>query len=48
MDYGINYDIDGYIPLTVFEHFDWNADQNVEFVPHYIIDGKKWLINVIE
>lgn len=37
MDYGMGYD-DAYIPLTVFEHFDWNADQNCD--PHYIFDGK--------
>lgn len=37
MDYGYGYDVDAYIPLTVFEHFDWNADQST--VPQYIIDG---------
>lgn len=37
MDYEYGYDIDAYIPLTVFEHFDWDADQIP--VPQYIVDG---------
>lgn len=40
MDYGYGYDVDAYIPLTVFEHFDWNADQSGAIVPQYIIDGR--------
>ncbi|KAJ6647503.1 Ubiquitin carboxyl-terminal hydrolase CYLD, partial [Pseudolycoriella hygida] len=38
MDYGYGYDIESYIPLTVFEHFDWNADQSTAQLPQYIYD----------